>query len=103
MAFLDPDDVWLPGKLRYQVVARRRLLDKLAGFDPAILSIPDFDLWLRLTEIREPVHRITDTPLWRYRVHDLNAMSERQAITRDFWLSLKRSLDRIEARGSQVR
>lgn len=54
-----------------QVLFRRRALEAVGGFDPAIWGADDYDLLLRLVA-RGPV-AVVDRPALRYRVHGANA------------------------------
>jgi glycosyltransferase involved in cell wall biosynthesis len=74
------------------VLAARELLAQAGGFDEAMLSAEDYDLWLRLALHSEVV--IVDEPLVYVRYHDENHTREWQSafIGRDRSLSQRQQL-----------
>jgi glycosyltransferase involved in cell wall biosynthesis len=74
------------------VVATRQLLEQAGGFDEAMLSAEDYDLWLRLALYSEVV--IVDEPLVYVRYHDENHTRE--------WQSAFAGRDRLLSRRQQL-
>jgi glycosyltransferase involved in cell wall biosynthesis len=74
------------------VLATRQLIEQAGGFDEAMLSAEDYDLWLRLALYSEVA--IVDEPLVYVRYHDENH-------TRD-WQSAFRGRDRLLRRRQQL-
>jgi glycosyltransferase involved in cell wall biosynthesis len=74
------------------VVATRQLLEHAGGFDEAMLSAEDYDLWLRLALYSEVA--IVDEPLVYVRYHDENHTRE--------WQSAFAGRDRLLSRRQQL-
>lgn len=74
------------------VVATRQLLEQAGGFDEAMLSAEDYDLWLRLALYSEVA--IVDEPLVYVRYHDENHTRE--------WQSAFAGRDRLLSRRQQL-
>lgn len=74
------------------VLATRQLIAQAGGFDEAMLSAEDYDLWFRLALCSEVA--IVDEPLVHVRCHDENH-------TRD-WQSAYAGRDRSLSRGQQL-
>ena len=74
------------------VLATRQLIAQAGGFDEAMLSAEDYDLWLRLALYSEVA--IVDEPLVHVRYHDENHTREWQSafVGRDRSLSLRQQL-----------
>ena len=74
------------------VLATRELLAQTGGFDEAMLSAEDYDLWLRLALHSEVA--IVDEPLVHVRYHDENHTRDWQSayLGRDRSLSLRQQL-----------
>ena len=74
------------------VLATRQLIAQAGGFDEAMLSAEDYDLWLRLALHSEVA--IVDEPLVYVRYHDENHTREWQSafVGRDRSLSLRQQL-----------
>jgi glycosyltransferase involved in cell wall biosynthesis len=74
------------------VLATRQLIAQAGGFDEAMLSGEDYDLWLRLALYSEVA--IVDEPLVYVRYHDENHTREWQSafVGRDRSLSLRQQL-----------
>ncbi|HEV2269774.1 MAG TPA: glycosyltransferase [Steroidobacteraceae bacterium] len=74
------------------VLATRELIAQAGGFDEAMLSAEDYDLWLRLALHSEVA--IVDEPLVYVRCHDENHTREWQSalVGRDRSLSLRQQL-----------
>lgn len=74
------------------VLATRELIEQAGGFDEAMLSAEDYDLWLRLALYSEVA--IVDEPLVYVRYHDENHTREWQSafVGRDRSLSLRQQL-----------
>jgi glycosyltransferase involved in cell wall biosynthesis len=73
------------------VLASRQLLARAGGFDEALLSAEDYDLWMRLALHSEVA--IVDEPLVQVRYHDENHTREWQSA----YLGRDRSLSRAQA------
>ena len=74
------------------VLATRQLIAQAGGFDEALLSAEDYDLWLRLALYSEVA--IVDEPLVYVRYHDENHTRE--------WQSAYLGRDRSLSRGQQL-
>jgi glycosyltransferase involved in cell wall biosynthesis len=77
---------------------RRQALDRVGGFEPAILTAEDHDLWIRLAEITG--FAFIDEPLAYYRKHS-SQWSNRGA--RQMWESGLRVVERACARADYGR
>ncbi len=87
--------LWLPIRTP-AVLATRELLEQAGGFDEAIRSGEDYDLWLRLALASEVT--VLDEPLVQVRRHELNHSRnwELAYIGRDY--SLAKLQDSLDAR-----
>jgi glycosyltransferase involved in cell wall biosynthesis len=72
-------------------VARRDLLERVGGFDEALVSASDCDLWLRLSF--ETRLRAVREPLLNVRVHEGNLSRDRETNAR-MWLRILEKLAR---------
>lgn len=68
---------------------RRTLLQQLGGFDPRFKYAMDYDLWLRLAELSDPVQ--LDIPLAAFRQHagSLSSSNRLAAMEEDFRVRLE--------------
>ena len=64
------------------VMARRDVLLRLGGFDPALQPLADWDLWLRLLQASPPAW--VAEPLVAYRVHGTNMSLDTRRVEADF-------------------
>lgn len=80
------------------VLATRQLIAQAGGFDEAMLSAEDYDLWLRLALYSEAA--IVDEPLVHVRYHDENHTREWESafVGRDRSLSVRQQLVDAERR-----
>lgn len=74
------------------VLATRELIAQAGGFDEAMRSAEDYDLWMRLALLSEVA--IVDEPLVYVRLHDENHTRE--------WQSAYQGRDRSLSRGQQL-
>jgi glycosyltransferase involved in cell wall biosynthesis len=70
------------------LVEREVLLDR-GGFDPALSTCADWDMWLRLATVTDFAY--VDEPLVRYRVHGTNMSRNVPLLERDTLLMLEKA------------
>jgi hypothetical protein len=59
------------------IMIRRRVLEAVGPYDPALEPAEDYDLWLRLAEVAELAN--IDAPLYQFRQHPGSVSRQRQA------------------------
>jgi glycosyltransferase involved in cell wall biosynthesis len=87
-----------PGWGTSALLARRSLLDRIGGFDPAYDLGEDSDLVFRAGEMGAPLEFV-DEVLVRYRAHDANSMRDMVGIRHGLFRALKDSAVRKRAAG----
>jgi glycosyltransferase involved in cell wall biosynthesis len=87
-----------PGWGTSALLARRSLLDRIGGFDPAYDLGEDSDLVFRALEAGAPLEYV-DEVLVRYRAHDANSMRDMVGIRHALFRALKDSAVRKRAAG----
>ena len=75
------------------VIVRRRVLDRVGGFDTSLRHMSDWDLWIRLAETGRP--GVVDAPVVAYRLHAGNASIDTADIAREMSV--------VEARFARLR
>jgi glycosyltransferase involved in cell wall biosynthesis len=77
---------------------RRELMQRCGGFDPALKYAMDYDLWLRLSLLSDPIQ--LDVPLAAFREHagSLSTSNRLAAMEEDFRVRLAHAGDRRIAR-----
>jgi glycosyltransferase involved in cell wall biosynthesis len=89
-----PKPAWSPPS---SWLVRRSVFDRVGPFDPVIGVLPDLDWVARARAAGVRVDRLPDA-LVRYRVHERNSSHDRDGFNADYWLILKRSLERKRRR-----